>query len=166
MSPRRLRSKLPGSKTSLSNNRNRSLTSFAHWLNRARRSHDDSPDVALDLPQFRQSDEVDERPDDANESTSEAPFEILHHVSAGNILQLIIDEHPQTIALVISHLPAPLAADVIGGFTAHTQLDIIRRVSNIEQPDRDIIHDVETSLERSMKSMLRLPMHDEQPVLT
>ena len=47
-------------------------------------------------------------------STSARPIEILDWMDARSIAELIIDEHPQIIALIISYLDAGQAADVLG----------------------------------------------------
>ena len=47
-------------------------------------------------------------------SSTERPIEILDWMDARSIAELIIDEHPQIIALVISYLDFGLGADVLG----------------------------------------------------
>ena len=47
-------------------------------------------------------------------STSSRPIEILDWMDARSIAELIADEHPQIVALVISYLDAGLGADVLG----------------------------------------------------
>ena len=42
------------------------------------------------------------------QSIEAVPFGFLRHVDRQNILTYIIDEHPQTIALIMSHLPPAL----------------------------------------------------------
>ena len=47
-------------------------------------------------------------------SSSNRPIEILDWMDARAISELVIDEHPQIIALVVSYLDYGLAADVLG----------------------------------------------------
>ncbi len=86
-------------------------------------------------------------------SMNSVPFGFLHKMGAENILTFIIEEHPQTIALIMSHLPTNMAAEVLSGLPSNKQIEVIRRVANMEQTNPEVVKDVEASLERRMKSM-------------
>src|ERR1700722_18753555 len=86
-------------------------------------------------------------------SMNSVPFGFLHKMGAENILTFIIEEHPQTIALIMSHLPTNIAAEVLSGLPSNKQIEVIRRVANMEQTNPEVVKDVEASLERRMKSM-------------
>lgn len=86
------------------------------------------------------------------QSMSSVPFGFLHKAGAENLLTFITEEHPQTIALIMSHLPTALAAELLSGLPSNKQLDVIRRVANMEQTSPEVIRDVEKSLERRMTS--------------
>ncbi|MBX3423508.1 MAG: flagellar motor switch protein FliG [Pirellulaceae bacterium] len=78
------------------------------------------------------------------------PFGFLHKADAQNILTFLIDEHPQTIALVLSHLPPPLAATVLCGFPTQRQLAIVERVAEMGQTSPEAIEEVEKGLSARM----------------
>ena len=80
------------------------------------------------------------------------PFGFLHKAGADNLLTFIQEEHAQTIALILSHLPATLAAEVLAGLPSNKQLEVVRRVANMEQTSPEVIRDVERSLEVRMSS--------------
>jgi len=86
------------------------------------------------------------------QSMNSVPFGFLHKAGADNLLTFISEEHPQTIALIMSHLPATLAAEMLSGLESNKQLDVIRRVANMEQTNPDVIADVERSLQMRMSS--------------
>ncbi len=86
------------------------------------------------------------------QSMNSVPFGFLQKAGADNLLTFISEEHPQTIALIMSHLPAPLAAEMLSGLESSKQLDVIRRVANMEQTNPDVIADVERSLQLRMSS--------------
>jgi flagellar motor switch protein FliG len=86
-------------------------------------------------------------------SMNSVPFGFLHKTGAENILTFIVEEHPQTIALIMSHLPTSMAAEVLSGLPSNKQIEVIRRVANMEQTNPEVVKDVEASLERRMKSM-------------
>src|SRR6185503_10336020 len=48
--------------------------------------------------------------DNIRQSIEEVPFAFLRNIDSQNILTYVIDEHPQTIALILSHLPPAAGA--------------------------------------------------------
>ena len=61
--------------------------------------------------------------------SSSKGLEILRWMDARSIAELISDEHPQIISLVISYLEFGLAADVLGLLPHNLQPDIIKRIA-------------------------------------
>ncbi len=92
--------------------------------------------------------------ENVRQSMNSVPFGFLHKVGADNLLTFIVEEHPQTIALIMSHLPPSQAAEVLSGLPANKQLDVIRRIANMEQTSPEVIEDVEKSLEVRMLSTI------------
>lgn len=82
------------------------------------------------------------------------PFGFLQKVDSQNLLTFIMDEHPQTIALIISHLQASQAADIISGLPSDRQLAVVRRIATMGQTNPEIIHEVEKGLEHRMSSVM------------
>jgi flagellar motor switch protein FliG len=80
------------------------------------------------------------------------PFAFLQKTGAENLLTFIQEEHPQTIALIMSHLPAQMAADVLSGLPSTKQLDVIRRVAHMEQTSPEVINDIEKTLRNRLNS--------------
>jgi flagellar motor switch protein FliG len=69
-------------------------------------------------------------------------------------LTFIIDEHPQTIALIVSNLPPAQAAGIIAGLPSERQLAVVRRIATMGQTNPEIIHEVEKGLESRMSSVM------------
>ena len=90
--------------------------------------------------------------DSVKQSMLSVPFGFLHKAGADNLLTFIQEEHAQTIALILSHLPATLAAEVLAGLPSNKQLEVVLRVANMEQTSPEVIRDVERSLEVRMSS--------------
>ncbi len=90
--------------------------------------------------------------ENVKQSMNSVPFAFLHKAGADNLLTFISEEHPQTIALIMSHLPAPLAAEMLSGLASNKQLDVIKRVANMEQTNPEVIADVEKTLQLRMTS--------------
>jgi flagellar motor switch protein FliG len=92
--------------------------------------------------------------DNVRQSIEALPFGFLQKVDNQNLLTFIVDEHPQTIALILSHLPPPQAAEIISGLPADRQMSVIRRVATMGQTSPEIIKAVEKGLEHRMSSVM------------
>lgn len=82
------------------------------------------------------------------------PFGFLQKVDSQNLLTFIMDEHPQTIALILSHLNPQQAADIISGLPSDRQLAVVRRIATMGQTNPEIIDEVEKGLEHRMSSVM------------
>jgi flagellar motor switch protein FliG len=88
-------------------------------------------------------------------SLVDLPFTFLQKADPRQLLSFLSDEHPQTIALVLAHLPAPQASAVLSGLPAELQADVAHRIALMESTSPDIIKQVETMLERKLSSVLQ-----------
>lgn len=92
--------------------------------------------------------------DNVRQSIEAMPFGFLQKVDSQNLLTFILDEHPQTIALILSHLRPAQAADIIRGLPPDRQLAVTRRVATMGQTNPEIIQEVERGLESRMASVM------------
>jgi flagellar motor switch protein FliG len=92
--------------------------------------------------------------ENVRQSIEALPFGFLKRVDPQNLLTFIIDEHPQTIALILSHLPPSYGAEIIAGLPTERQLAVIRRVANMGQTNPEVIKEVERGLESRMASVM------------
>jgi len=92
--------------------------------------------------------------DNIRQSIEEVPFAFLRQVDSQNILTYVIDEHPQTIALILSHLPATAGAEILAGLPPDRQLSVVQRIASMGQTSPEIIQEVERGLERRMSSVM------------
>lgn len=82
------------------------------------------------------------------------PFNFLQKAESDSLLTFIQDEHPQTIALIVSHLPHHKASEILVGLPAQKQVEVIKRIANMDQTNPEIIRAVEAALEKRLSSML------------
>jgi flagellar motor switch protein FliG len=82
------------------------------------------------------------------------PFSFLQRAESENILTFIQDEHPQTIALILCHLPHHKASEILCGLALQKQIEVVRRVANMEQTNPEVIKEVEKGLESRLANML------------
>jgi flagellar motor switch protein FliG len=88
------------------------------------------------------------------QSMEAVPFGFLRNVDSQNLLTYIMDEHPQTIALIMSHLPATIGAEILAGLPEARRLAVVRRIATMGRTNPDIIREVEKGLERRMSSVM------------
>jgi flagellar motor switch protein FliG len=88
------------------------------------------------------------------QSIEATPFGFLRHVDSQNLLTYIIDEHPQTIALIMSHLPANFGAEILAGLPESRRLSVVRRIATMGRTNPEIIREVEKGLEKRMSSVM------------
>lgn len=88
------------------------------------------------------------------QSISHTPFHFLQRTESQNLLTFIQEEHPQTIALIISHLSPERSSDVLAGLPAKKQVEVVKRIANMEQTNPEVIKDVERGLESRLSSMV------------
>ncbi len=86
------------------------------------------------------------------------PFSFLQKAETDNLLTFIQDEHPQTIALIISHLTHHKASEVLAGLPDEKQVEVVRRVANMEQTNPEIVKEVEAGLTTRLSNMLGASM--------
>jgi flagellar motor switch protein FliG len=82
------------------------------------------------------------------------PFGFLKKADPQNVLTFIIDEHPQTIALILSYLPPSFGAEIIKGLSPERQLQVVRRIAHMGQTNPEVLQEVERGLESRMSNLM------------
>ena len=82
------------------------------------------------------------------------PFEFVRKTEPSQLLNFIQDEHPQTIAMILSYLSATQASIVLGALPPEKQADVARRIAQMDRTSPDIIKEVERVLERKLASLV------------
>jgi flagellar motor switch protein FliG len=86
------------------------------------------------------------------------PFEFLKKADPHQVISFIQDEHPQTIALVLSYMPMQSAAVIIGKLPLELRGDVAGRIAMMEQTPPEVIKKVEQVLEKKISSVLSQEM--------
>ena len=82
------------------------------------------------------------------------PFEFVRKAEASQILNFIQDEHPQTIALILSYLSPQQAALIMSALPPDRQADVAKRVATMDRTSPDVIKEVERVLETKLSSLV------------
>jgi len=113
-----------------------------------------SLDLAKNLVKKALGSEAGDALDNIRQQIEALPFGFLRNVDCQNILTYVSDEHPQTIALIMSYLPASYGAEILTGLPADRQLAVVRRMATMSQTNPDIIREVERGLEKRMSNVV------------
>lgn len=111
-------------------------------------------EVARSLLEEALGESADATLDNVKQSIQSLPFSFLRKVDSQNLLTFITDEHPQTIALVLSHLSPKQSAEIMGSLPPERQLSVVRRIATMGQTSPEIIQEVERALEHRMSSVM------------
>jgi flagellar motor switch protein FliG len=111
-------------------------------------------DLAKSLVQKALGNNANDTLDNIRHSIEAVPFAFLRQIDSQNILTYIIDEHPQTIAVILSHLPAGVSAEILAGLPTDRQLSVVQRIAAMGQTSPEIIQEVEQGLENRMSSVM------------
>jgi flagellar motor switch protein FliG len=82
------------------------------------------------------------------------PFDFVRKADASQLLNFIQNEHPQTLALILSYLSAGQAATILAALPQDKQADVAQRIATMDSTSPEIIKEVELVLERKLSSMV------------
>ncbi len=82
------------------------------------------------------------------------PFEFVRKTDASQLLNFIQDEHPQTIALILSYLSPQQSSTIISSLAPDKQADVAKRIAQMDRTSPDVIKEVERVLERKLASLV------------
>ena len=82
------------------------------------------------------------------------PFEFIRKTEPTQVLNFIQDEQPQTIALILSYLPAAQASMILGALGTEKQADVAKRIALMDRTSPEVLKEVERVLERKLSSLI------------
>ncbi len=80
-------------------------------------------------------------------------FEFVRKADYKNLQMMLQNEHPQTIALVLSYAKSEQAAQIIAELPRNTQLDVIERIAGLDRVSPEMISIVEKTLEKRFSNI-------------
>ncbi len=81
-------------------------------------------------------------------------FEMLRVADPQQIANLLQEEHPQTIALVLSYLEAKLAAEILSNMAQELQIDVTLRLATMDRVSPQVVQVVERSLKHKLSGVI------------
>jgi len=89
----------------------------------------------------------------AKSMQSVSNFAYLSKVRPQQLADFIINEHPQTIALILAHMEPNSAAETLGYFTDDLRAEIAIRMANLGDISPSVVKRVSTVLENKLESL-------------
>ncbi|WP_096225526.1 flagellar motor switch protein FliG [Geobacillus sp. FJAT-46040] len=80
------------------------------------------------------------------------PFDFARKADPMQLLNFIQNEHPQTIALILSYLEPAQAGQILSALPQEMQADVARRIALMDSTSPEIINEVEQILERRLSA--------------
>ena len=88
-----------------------------------------------------------------NTGAERAELEVIQKADPQQLAKFIHSEHPQTIALVLSHLPTERAATLLAALPAAVRGDVARRIAGLDQISPDIVRKIAGAIGQKLKSL-------------
>ena len=97
--------------------------------------------------------------DKVSEATAQyRPFSIARKADAKQLLNVIMSEQPQTIALILCYLQPDKAAQVMAELPEETQSEVAYRIATMNTTSPMVIKEIESVLESKLSSVVRTEM--------
>lgn len=84
----------------------------------------------------------------------EGLFSFLANADAVQIANFLKDEHPQTIALVLSHLRPAQSAKILANFDTALQTDVCARIAVMDRTSPEVLRRVDEGLQKKLATVL------------
>lgn len=81
-------------------------------------------------------------------------FEFIRKADYKNLMAIIQNEHPQTIALILSYARADQASTIISELPNATKIEVVERIANMDRTSPEMIKEVEKTLERKFSTIV------------
>jgi flagellar motor switch protein FliG len=81
-------------------------------------------------------------------------FEMLRNADPNQVAGLLAEEHPQTIALVLSYLEAKLSAEILTHMPQELQVDVTLRLATMDRVSPQVIQVVERNLKHKLSGVI------------
>lgn len=82
------------------------------------------------------------------------PFGFLSRVEANTASQLIAREHPQTIAVVLSHLEAEQGSSILDNLSPGVQTEVAHRLAGLGPVPKEVLNELEKILDNKLQKAI------------
>ncbi|ACB09081.1 MULTISPECIES: flagellar motor switch protein FliG [unclassified Thermotoga] len=82
------------------------------------------------------------------------PFSFVRDTDPVQLVNFLQSEHPQTIAVVLSYLDPPVAAQILGALPEELQTEVLKRIALLERTSPEVVKEIERNLEKKISGFV------------
>ncbi len=82
------------------------------------------------------------------------PFDIVRRTDPKQLFSFIQGEHPQTIALIMTHLPSDKSATLLASLPQEIQAEVTKRIALMGRTSPEILQEIEKVLENKISNLV------------
>ena len=83
-------------------------------------------------------------------------FGFVRKADYKNLLAIVQNEHPQTIALILSYARSDQASAILSELPKKTRIDVVERMAKMDRASPDVIKSIEATLERKFANLVTM----------
>lgn len=84
--------------------------------------------------------------DDLEKKKQDKPFIWSRNVNVGTLAGYVEGEHPQTVAMILAHMPSEISSDILISLPEELKGDVAMRIAKLGQISEDVVRDVDRAL--------------------
>ncbi|HOV40369.1 MAG TPA: flagellar motor switch protein FliG [Oscillospiraceae bacterium] len=85
-------------------------------------------------------------------------FDFVRKSDAKNILAIVQNEYPQTIALILSYVNPDQAAMVLSELPKEKRVDVVERIAKMDSANPDVVKAIEETLSKKFSSLVSMEL--------
>ncbi len=82
------------------------------------------------------------------------PFDFARKTEASQLVNFIQNEHPQTIALILSYLKTGQASEILASLPIEIQVDAAKRIALMDRASPDVVNEIEKEFEKRLSALV------------
>ncbi|MCL2086347.1 MAG: flagellar motor switch protein FliG [Oscillospiraceae bacterium] len=83
-------------------------------------------------------------------------FAFVRRADYKNLLAIVQNEHPQTIALILSYARSDQASAILGELPKETRIEVVERIAKMDAASPDVVKSIEQTLERKFANLITM----------
>jgi flagellar motor switch protein FliG len=88
--------------------------------------------------------------DDLEKKKQDKPFIWSRNVNVATLAGYVEGEHPQTVAMILAHMPAEISSEILMSLPEEKKGDICMRIARLGQISEDVVRDVDRALKMEL----------------
>ncbi len=84
--------------------------------------------------------------DDLEKKKQDKPFVWSRNVNIGTLAGYVEGEHPQTIAMILAHMPSEISSEILMSLPSEQKGDIALRIARLGQISEEVVREVDRAL--------------------